>query len=130
MKKRIIFWVIGWIIIYVVFFKVLPYLTDKNRGCYIHKKVCDQSFSSRVIRKFVDSANHANETITFIGKDNKEEKMIFTPEFNGMYDSINEGDSIIKEKNSIYYKVIFKTTGKDTIFKFYTTCKDSLKTPH
>lgn len=130
MKKRIIFWVIGWIVIYIVFFKVLPKLTDKYHGCYIHKDVYVQSIKSRIIRKFIDSANHAEETIAFLGKDNKEEKMIFTPEFNGMYDSINEGDSIIKEKNSIYYKVIFETTGKDTIFKFYTTCKDSLKNPH
>ena len=130
MKTKIIWWLIGLVIIYVVFFKILPYLTDKHHGCYIHKEVYDRSFRSRIIRKYIDSGNHAEETIAFIGKDNKEEKMIFTSEFNGMYDSINEGDSITKEKNSIYYKVIFKSTGKDTTFKFYTTCKDSLNNHH
>ncbi len=52
--------------------------------------------------------------------------MIFTPEFYGMYDFIDVTDSIIKNINSVNYRVKNKTTGKDTTMKFDTTCKDSL----
>ncbi len=56
--------------------------------------------------------------------------MIFTPEFDALYDFLNIGDSIIKEPHTLYDKVVFKKTGKDTLFKFYTSCKDSLAKSH
>ncbi|NHA02855.1 hypothetical protein G7092_03575 [Mucilaginibacter sp. HC2] len=125
MKKRIIFWLIGWAIIYAVFFQVLPYLTDRYHGCYIHQDVYAQSIKSVVFKKFIDHANHNEKTIVYL-ENNREKSMIFTPEFYGMYDFIDVTDSIIKNINSVNYRVKNKTTGKDTTMKFDTTCKDSL----
>jgi hypothetical protein len=125
-KKRVIIWLIGWTLLYLVFCQLLPYLSNKYHGCYIHQDIYNRSIKSVVLDKFIDPANHNEKTIIYFGKDGKQEKMIFTPELLGVYDFLNEGDSLIKEKNSIYYRVRYKATGKDTVIKFETTCKDSL----
>ena len=130
MKKGIVFLIIGWILLYLVFFKILPYLSDKYHGCYIHQDVYTQRIKSVVLDKFIDSKNHDNETIIYWGKNNKQEIMTFTGDFDGLYDFLNVGDSIIKEPHTLYYKVIFQKTGKDTLFKFYSSCKDSLIKSH
>ncbi|MGZ3873963.1 MAG: hypothetical protein ACXVJD_13655, partial [Mucilaginibacter sp.] len=117
MKNKIIVMLIGWSLMYLIFFRLLPYLTDKYHGCYIHQDVYKQVIKSTILDKYVDSKNHNYETITYIGRDNKEETMVFTPEFGALYDFLNIGDSIIKEKSSIYYKVKSKATSKDTTFK-------------
>jgi hypothetical protein len=129
MKKKLIIWIIGWTILYVVFFLLLPYLNDRYHGCYLHNDVYVQSINGSVLQKFVDPKNHNDQVIIYSAVNKGQEMMVFTPEFYDMFDLINVGDSIIKEKNSIDYKVIFKSTGKDTIFEFHTTCKDSLKRP-
>ena len=127
MKKKVTIAISGWILIYLVFFKLLPYLTDRYHGCYIHEDVYKQAIKSTILDKYIDSENHNSETAIYAGDHNKGVIMVFRPEFGALYDFLNAGDSIIKKKGSIYYEVKSKATGKDTLFKFYTTCKDSLK---
>lgn len=107
-------------------FQLFPYLNHKYHGCYIHKDVYNQHIKSIVLYKFIDPKNHNEETITYVGESDKEENMIFPGYLEDMYDSLNVGDSIIKKEKSIYYKVKPKATGKDIMFKFTTTCDDSL----
>jgi hypothetical protein len=127
MKKRIMIWIVGWAILYIVSYKIIPYYADKYQGCGLHKDVYTQSFRALILDKFTDPKNHNLQTIIYRGKDYKEKSMTFTPDFNGMYDFIDAGDSIIKKANTIHYRVINKAKGKDTVLKFYTMCKDSLK---
>ncbi len=126
MKNKIIIWLIGGTLIYVVFFQLLPYLTNRHHGCYIHKDIYNQDIKSVVLDKFLDPANHNEETIIYFGNDGKQKKMIFTVELESVYNFLNEGDSIIKKKNSISYRIRNKATRKDSIINFETTCKDSL----
>jgi len=126
MKYRITIGIASSIIVYLIFSHVFPWYVDKYHGCAIYKDVYRQQIKSVVLDKFINSKNHYNETIIYNGKNNKEETMIFTAEFRGMYDFINEGDSIIKEVNSTYYKIKYNKTGRDTVIKFETTCKDTL----
>ena len=105
--------------------KVLPYLGTKSQGCYLHQEVYIQKINGIVTKKFIDKENHNYQTIYLSSIVNKNQLIIVTPEFGDMYDYLNIGDSIIKEPNSIFYRVHSKN--KDTIFKFYTICKDSLK---
>jgi hypothetical protein len=126
MKNKIIVVIIGYISLYLTFFKLLPYLTNKYHGCYIHKDIYRQSMKSVVIDKYIDKQNHNNKTITYSTEGHAED-MIFPGYLEELYDYLNIGDSIIKEKNSVYYRARSEVTHKDTVFKFYTTCKDSLK---
>jgi hypothetical protein len=129
MKKKIIIFIIVWILIYLAFFKLLPYLTDKYHGCYIHEDIYKQNIKAVVSGKFIDPANHNNKTIAYSTVGHLGQ-MIFPGYLEDLYEYLNVGDSIIKEKSSIYYKVKSKATGKDTVFRFYTTCKDSLAKSH
>jgi len=125
MKNRIIIFIMGWILIYLIFFKLLPYLTNKYHGCYIHEDIYKQNIKSIVTGKFIDAANHNNKTIVY-STGVHPGQMIFPGYLEDMYDYLNVGDSVIKEKSSVYYRVKSNVTNKDTVFKFYTTCKDSL----
>jgi hypothetical protein len=101
---------------------------NKYEGCGKHQEVYKQSINGRVLQKYVDTKNHNYQTAVFSGMDGYQQgSMIFSPEFYDMFDLINVGDSVIKRKNTIYYRVIFKATGRDTIFPFHSICKDSLK---
>lgn len=112
------------IILYFIFFRVIPYVSDKYRGCYIYRDVNAQYIKSTVLNKFIDAKNHNEKTIIYVGENNREENMIFPGYLVDMYDFMNVGDSLIKEKNSIYYRVKSKAIKKDSLFKLETTCKD------
>jgi hypothetical protein len=106
-------------------------MRTRYEGCGKHQEVYNQSISGRVLQKYIDSKNHNYQTVVFSGMDGYQPGvMIFSPEFYDMFDLINVGDSVVKKKNTIYYKVIFKATGKDTLFPFHSVCKDSLKKQH
>jgi len=125
MKKRFLFWIIGVTLMCLVFFKLLPYLGDKGYGCDLHHEIYIQIVKVRVDDKYLDSVNHNHPAINFTDENDQKGTMYFSDQ--GLYNTLNVGDSLIKEKNSIYYKIKFKTTGTDTIIKFKTDCKDSLK---
>jgi hypothetical protein len=88
--------------------------------------VYDQKVNGAVKKKYTDSSNHNYQKIIYSSENNIEGEMIFTPELEDMYEFLNIGDSIIKEKNSVYYRVKSKSTGKDTVFKFVNSCKDTI----
>lgn len=127
MKKRITIFISGWILIYLVFFRLLPYLTNRYHGCYVHEDIYKQNIKAIVSAKFIDAANHNNKTIVYSTGGHLEEQTLFPLYLEDLYDYLNIGDSIIKEKNSIYYRAKSNVTHRDTLFKFYTTCKDSIK---
>ena len=124
MRNRILGLIVGGIILYLIAFKLLPYLGDRYHGCYLHHDIYIQHIRSRVIKKFVDADNHNDQVIVYLDGTKQPKMMTFSPENLDMYDAIDVGDSIIKLENSI------KSTGKDTIFQFHTMCQDSLKKPH
>lgn len=126
MTNRIIVLIAAWTLLYLVFFKLFPYLNDKYHGCYVHEDIYNQKIKAIVTRKFIDSANHCNKTIVY-STGGSPEQMIFPGYLEDMYDYLNPGDSIIKKQASIYYSVRSNVLQHDTLFKFYTTCKDSLK---
>jgi hypothetical protein len=127
MKIKIILMVLVAFLIYIIFIQILPNLNEKYYGCYIFDDLYNQKGSFKVRKKFIDSNNHNYQKITYLNKDNVEKTMTFGPELADMYDFLNIDDSIIKEKNSVYYRVKSKSTRKDTVFKFVTTCKESVK---
>jgi len=130
MKLKIILMIVFWVLMYIFIFRLFPYFNDKYSGCYVHHDVYIQNIKSIVEKKFIDSSNHYNKTIVYLNEDKLKRGMIFPGYLEDMYDYLNIGDSIVKEKNSIYYRVKSKATGKDTLFKFETTCKDSLTKSH
>jgi len=127
MKLKIILMVIIGILIYIIFFQILPGLNGKYYECNIFHEINSQKIHSKVLRKFIDSDNHNYKKINYLNDNGIEDTMIFPAELCDMYDFLNVGDSIIKKENSIYYKVKNKATGRDTSFKLDTMCKDSLK---
>lgn len=98
MKNKILYLIVAGIVLYIVFFAILPRLGDRYKGCNLHHDVYVQSIRSRVLKKFVDSSNHYDQVIVYSGQDKEPHIMSFTPEFLDMFDRINPGDSIIKEK--------------------------------
>lgn len=127
MKIRVLILITGLTILYFVFFKILPYLDKKYHGCYIYQDINDQEMKSIVVEKLIDKANHNEETIIFSDGKKSIKKMIFPGYLEDMYFYLNIGDSVIKRKNSIYYRVKSKLTGKDTTFKLEVTCNDSAR---
>jgi hypothetical protein len=130
MIRKILFTIICVVVIYVIFMRLLPYLNDKSYECDLYNKVYNQQISALVERKFIDTRNHNYRKIIYSENTKVGQDMILDGEFQEIYDFLEVGDSLIKEKKSIYYKVKSKATGKDTVFKFYTNCKDSLVKSH
>ena len=127
MIKKIILGIIFYIFLYIFITRLYPYYHNKYVGCSLHKDVYIQSIKSTIRRKFIDSDEHAYPTISYIDSDGFEKSMILFGEFDGMFDFISVGDSIVKEKNSLFYKIKSTATGKDSIFEFDTACQDSIK---
>jgi hypothetical protein len=127
MNRKIIIVIVFWIILYFIIFQLIPYYNNKYAGCSLHKEVYTQFINSTITRKFIDSNEHANPTISYNKEDGTEQSMVLYGEFDGMFDYISVGDSILKKKNSLFYIIKSKVTRKDSIFKFDSVCKDSIK---
>jgi len=115
------------IVILIIFRFVLPYLNEKEHGCLVQKDVYLQRINSIVEKKFIDTPNHNLKKIIYLDENNNENEFVFIAEYKDMYDSLNVGDSIIKKQGTLLYRVRSKHTGKLSLFKFYTSCKDSVK---
>ena len=129
MKRNIIFSVVGLGLMYFILIYYVPHWHEESSGCYLHHEVYVQNIRSKIEKKLIDSHNHNYKEIIYLDENKEEKTMVFTPEFQVMFDSLNVGDTIIKEKNSIYYKIKYNKLQKDTIFQFYTMCKDSINKP-
>ena len=125
MKLKTILLVIFAILFYSFIFYLLPQYNQRYYGCSLHQEVYVQKISSKLKRKFINADEHNFPTIIY--SDNGEEQsMVLGNEFGSMFEDLNVGDSIIKRKNSINYEVKPNSTKVDTIYKFYTNCKDSI----
>ena len=72
----------------------------RNRGCYLNEKsIFEREFKGRVIDKFINYSDHANETLTF----NSNRKVALLR--GAYYKNIAIGDSIHKIKNSFKLEV-------------------------
>ncbi len=128
MKRKIIGILIFSILAFLFFRFGSPYLTAMGE-CNFHKRVYNQGFKGKVIRKYVDSNDH-NYNMVDISMKNNSEQMSLNLSAGGylnMFDLIHTNDSIIKEKKSICYRIKSNARGKDTLFEFYTHCRDNLK---
>lgn len=104
----------------------MPYLSDNYQGCYIHKEIYGDEISAIIVSKYVDYDNHGEQTIAYVENGKSERKMVFPGYLIDLYDYSNVGDSIVKRKNSIDYRIKSKIDGKDSIFTFESFCKDSI----
>ena len=127
MIKRVLIAILSVIVLYLIFNRLLPYLNNKYYECDLYNEVYNQQFSGLVEKKFIDTPNHNYRKIIYSDKTRVKQSMILEGGFQEIYDFLEVGDSLIKERKSIYYKVKSKSTGKDTVFKIETTCKDTLK---
>jgi hypothetical protein len=131
MKLKVILVIIAWVFLYIIVYHIYPYLNRKNSGCALTRETYIEEIKGVVRKKFVDSSQHNFETIIYETNDKKQGTMIFaTIEYGDMYEYLHESDSIIKKGNSYLYRVKSADTRKDTVFKFETTCKDSLVKSH
>ena len=129
MKKRAILSIAGFIIIYLLFRKVMPYYDKKTYGCDLHREVYAMVLKSQITNKLIDVNEHNYPTIYFynFGSKDKQYIRVYNPEFNYLYDFLEPGDSLIKTKNSLYFIVKSTRLKKDTVIMFSTFCKDSIK---
>lgn len=73
----------------------------------------DDAFNSRykfkVTRKYMDSLNHNNNTIIGIDSNNVEQKIEGALEFEGLYNLVGIGDTIVKNSKSYDFLIRNKT---------------------
>lgn len=93
----------------------------------IYNDVYNQRISGLVLDKFYDSANHNHMTIAYSEGNDDTKSMIIVGETGEIFEFVNVGDSLIKKPNSVYYKIKYKTSGKDTLIKIETDCKDTVR---
>ena len=117
------------IAMYLVFNKLLPYLSDKyNDGCEIYHRVYIQAIKFKVFDKFTDEQNHNRQTVNYLNDKGKTASMLFVDDkLNLMYYNLKFGDSVIKKKYSMFYDLKSATTLKDSLYEYYVTCKDTIK---
>jgi len=90
-------------IIVILFFALIKIisLNAPYRGCVSHSKLIENLYlNGIVLNKFEDKANHLNRTFVVFQNQVKIEVNI-EGDTSGLYNFINVGDSIYKEKNSM-----------------------------
>jgi hypothetical protein len=125
MKWRLLLYP-AFIIICYVTFRYLDNYNIKHYGCDLHKEVYEQSLSFKVTQKFIDQDNHNIPVLIYVDNNNQQQRMTMM-NLMEVYDSAEIGDSVIKQKNALWYKIISGKTGEVKLAQFYSHCKDSLK---
>ena len=129
--KKALLIIIIWIIVLIVGSRILRYFNENDTGCTLAEYVYVQDINAVVTKKFINSSEHNYETIIYRGDDGAEDHMVFSgPEYGALFDFLSVRDSIIKTKNSFFYRVRSKATGKDTVLKFETSCKENFAKTH
>ena len=113
--------------VFLIIFLLLSQSGRKFSECRIYKEVFAQTIKAKVERKFIDTLNHNNKTITYLNEKKEPNEIIFHSELRAIYNFLNVGDSIVKSQYSLYYYVKSNATGKFTRFSFHTSCKESIK---
>lgn len=126
MKWRLLIYP-AFIVICYFTFHYLDNYNKKYAGCDLYKDVYEQSISFKVTQKFIDQDNHNNPVFIYVDNNNQPGRMTCTSELMDIYDSTEIGDSVIKQKNVLWYKIIHGKTGEVKSAWLYSTCKDSLK---
>jgi hypothetical protein len=116
-RKKIVQNIIGVILILVFFFIINNERVQKwfgNNACTsIKDSVSVLDLEGLVLTKYLDVKSHMHETIS-IENNGVNLKIIIPNEYSGLYQFIQVGDSIFKEKNSLFCNV--KRTGNTKVF--------------
>jgi hypothetical protein len=128
MKWRLLFYPAFVVICYITFHYLDNY-NMKHAGCDLHKEVYEQNLSFKITQKFIDRDNHNIPVLIYIDN-NVQHRMPIMNELMEVYDFAEIGDSVIKQKNVLRYKIISGKTGEVKSAQLYSHCKDSLKYKH
>ncbi|GAB3830417.1 hypothetical protein [Pontibacter rugosus] len=86
--------------------------------CDDEETVRAQFWSGVIDSKYLDSLNHNYKTLRITGELNSHYKtylLILTNDESGLYEYISEGDSILKQLDSLKAKVVHDTVNKEFI---------------
>lgn len=110
--------------IFISFFSILLLLFSSCFNCRdYYTSFKEQELAVKIIKKYRDAENHSMQTIEYFDSKGKliVDQVRTTP---GLFESVEIGDSLIKEKGSLAYLV----KKKDTTLVFYPVCKgDTMK---
>ena len=129
MKWRLLIYPAFILICYLAIHYIDSY-NKKHAGCDLYKETYEQRISFKVTKKFIDQDNHNTPVFIYVDNNNQAGMMAFTNELMDIYDSAEIGDSVIKQKNALWYKIISGKTGEVKSAWLYSSCKDSLKYKH
>ena len=112
-------------------FLVIFFLLNSNNQKQFNRAVCFEKqrmelkdFLIIITLKYQDSLNHNYNTIKYIGlNDKKESKMYIINESGGFYNSIQIGDTLLKEGGNLEVKC----TNRDIIYSLTYNCIENYK---
>ena len=99
-----------------LFFITIHFLTNSGEETAkeIELEFLDLEIKGTVHGKFIDTPNHAVETIIFKTFDGKEIRELFSFETAGLWDYLSVGDSVFKNKQVAGFEI--KNGLKDSVF--------------
>lgn len=106
--------------------KFLPSLREESL-CETMRIAKNESFRGVLIKKFKDKKNHNYKTALINQNGELLESTIFVLDETDAYDYLKEGDSIIKEENSLLVKISRHTERNE--FELYYGCEKNPVTP-
>lgn len=117
MKLKNLFWILLLTITLYCFVLLLRAVFERKVLPPLHQEVLSENlqeaFQSKyyfvVIKKYLDSTNHNNETIVGLDMNGKKQVIYGSPGYWELYKIVSIGDTITKKKNSF----IFLLTNKD-----------------
>lgn len=102
--------VVGLLVVYNIIMPLLPGTQEdvlNESRCRSEKRAMEEDITGILIRKFMDKSSHMWETIEYSNPDKSlQSSVIFLNDQSGAYDFIEPGDSIVKELNSLNFKII------------------------
>lgn len=105
------------VIILFIIVKVMS-ISAPYRGCVFKSNSIKQIFINGIIvKKFKDESDHNMKKITILNKNN-DFNIAVQGDQSGLYDFINIGDSIYKEKNSMEATIVRDSVKKAFIIDF------------
>jgi hypothetical protein len=93
----------------------------KKANCLDRQNALEESIEGVVINKFRDKESHMWKTIEYSHKTKSSKSLILMNDRSGAYDFILPGDSILKNRNSLEFKIT--RSGVVTIYQLDFECK-------
>jgi hypothetical protein len=94
------------LIFYFIFYNQSTVLSIGERNmCKAKSKALDIEFSGVLIRKYKDKSDHLKKKVKIISNRGGFESSFLTSEMSGFFEELIEGDSLIKEMNSLEVRI-------------------------